>query len=171
MSAVLDTVLDAAAAVCLVVGALMSLAAAIGLVRFPDLLTRMHAGTKPQVFGLLLMLTAVALENRDPVMIPLILLGWIFQLLTVPVSAHMVGRSTYRSKHLNRNTLTQDDLQEVLNRAGKSATESAAEGTVENAAGSAAGSAPGRAATATPAPSADGRRADGQQTDGSTGTR
>ena len=41
-----------------------------------------------------------------------------FQLLTVPVSAHMVGRSTYRTKHLNRDTLTQDDLQEVLNRVG-----------------------------------------------------
>lgn len=155
MSAVLDTVLDAAAAVCLVAGALMSLAAAIGLVRFPDLLTRMHAGTKPQVFGLLLLLTAVALENRDPVMIPLIALGWIFQLLTVPVSAHMVGRSTYRTKHLNRTTLTQDDLQRVLNRSAESGAEGAGE---ESVAGP-------------PVPSPDGRRADGQQTDGSAATR
>ncbi|MFF0943819.1 monovalent cation/H(+) antiporter subunit G [Kocuria sp. CPCC 205300] len=133
----------------------MSLAAAIGLVRFPDLLTRMHAGTKPQVFGLLLLLTAVALENRDPVMVPLIVLGWVFQLLTVPVSAHMVGRSTYRTKHLNRATLTQDDLQEVLNRTGERGT--------------------GAPAPAGP-PAADGRRADGrhvdgQQTDGSGRTR
>lgn len=155
MSAVLDTALDAAAAVCLVVGALMSLAAAIGLARFPDLLTRMHAGTKPQVFGLLLLLTAVALENRDPAMIPLIALGWIFQLLTVPVSAHMVGRSTYRTKHLNRTTLTQDDLQAVLNRTGEST----------------AGGAAASAAAGPPAPSPDGRRADGQQTDGSARTR
>lgn len=155
MSAVLDTVLDAAAAVCLVVGALMSLAAAIGLVRFPDLLTRMHAGTKPQVFGLLLMLTAVALENRDPVMVPLIALGWIFQLLTVPVSAHMVGRSTYRTKHLNRTTLTQDDLQKVLNRGAEDGAEGAGEGIVAGP----------------PAPSPDGRGADGQQTDGAAGTR
>ena len=155
MSAVLDTVLDAAAAVCLVVGALMSLAAAIGLVRFPDLLTRMHAGTKPQVFGLLLLLTAVALENRDPVMIPLIALGWIFQLLTVPVSAHMVGRSTYRTKHLNRTTLTQDDLQKVLNRSADGAVDGVTEG----------------AAAGPSAPGQDGRRADEQQTDGSTGTR
>ncbi|MEX5301762.1 monovalent cation/H(+) antiporter subunit G [Kocuria sabuli] len=151
----LDTVLDAAAAVCMVLGALMSLAAAIGLVRFPDLLTRMHAGTKPQVFGLLLLLTAVALENRDPVMVPLIVLGWVFQLLTVPVSAHMVGRSTYRTKHLNRATLTQDDLQEVLNRTGERGT--------------------GEPGPAGP-PAADGRRADGrhvdgQQTDGSGRTR
>ncbi len=163
----LDTVLDAAAAVCLVLGALMSLAAAIGLVRFPDLLTRMHAGTKPQVFGLLLMLSAVALENRDPVMIPLIALGWIFQLLTVPVSAHMVGRSTYRTKHLNRATLTRDDLQEVLNRAGEPGGGGAAP----------AGPAPARTDGARPGetlldpPAADGQHADGQQTDGSRETR
>ncbi|WP_371212488.1 monovalent cation/H(+) antiporter subunit G [Kocuria sp. SM24M-10] len=156
----LDTVLDAAAAVCLVLGALMSLAAAIGLVRFPDLLTRMHAGTKPQVFGLLLMLTAVALENRDPVMIPLIILGWVFQLLTVPVSAHMVGRSTYRTKHLNRATLTQDDLQEVLNRAGE-----------QDGGGQAAAGAALTDAALTDPPGADGQHADGQQTDGSGRTR
>ncbi|KLU08774.1 sodium:proton antiporter [Kocuria sp. SM24M-10] len=160
MSPVLDTVLDAAAAVCLVLGALMSLAAAIGLVRFPDLLTRMHAGTKPQVFGLLLMLTAVALENRDPVMIPLIILGWVFQLLTVPVSAHMVGRSTYRTKHLNRATLTQDDLQEVLNRAGE-----------QDGGGQAAAGAALTDAALTDPPGADGQHADGQQTDGSGRTR
>ncbi|MFI7482583.1 monovalent cation/H(+) antiporter subunit G [Kocuria sp. M1R5S2] len=152
MSAVLDSVLDAAAAVCLVLGALMSLAAAVGLVRFPDLLTRMHAGTKPQVFGLLLLLTAVALENRDPVMVPLIALGWIFQLLTVPVSAHMVGRSTYRTKHLNRTTLTQDDLREVLERAGE-------------------GDPPDLPVPGPPVPSPDGKQADGQQTDGSSGRR
>jgi multicomponent Na+:H+ antiporter subunit G len=159
VSPVPDTVLDALAAVCLVVGALMSLAAAIGLVRFPDLLTRMHAGTKPQVFGLLLLLTAVALENRDPVMVPLIALGWIFQLLTVPVSAHMVGRSTYRTKHLNRSTLTQDDLQEVLERVGED--------------GSPDLPVPG---PPVPGPEAGGRetdvrQADGQQADGNSGRR
>ena len=156
MSPVLDTVLNAAASVCLVLGALMSLAAAIGLVRFPDLLTRMHAGTKPQVFGLLLLLTAVALENRHPVLVPMIALGWIFQLLTVPVSAHMVGRSTYRTKHLNRATLTQDDLQEVLNRTG-------AAGAAEAVAGDPAG----QASAEVPQAGEDGQHGHGQHTDGS----
>lgn len=139
-----DILFDAAAAVCLVIGCLMSVAAAIGLVRFPDLLTRMHAGTKPQVFGLLMLLTAVALENRIVVMLPLIALGWLFQLLTVPVSAHMVGRSTYRTKHLDRGTLTRDDLREVIDQVAGGEGESAAKGSVS---------------------------ADGQQTDGSAGTR
>lgn len=108
----MNLVLDVIAAVCLLVGCLMSLAAAVGLVRFPDLLSRMHAGTKPQVFGLLLLLTALAIEVREPRMIPLLVLAWLFQLFTVPVSAHMVGRAAYRSKHLRQENLTQDDLRE-----------------------------------------------------------
>ena len=108
-----EPILDIVAAVCMV-GSLMSLAAAVGLMRFPDLLSRMHAGTKPQVFGLLLLLTAVGIEGRDPAMIPLLILAWLFMLLTVPVSAHMVGRAAYRSKHLREENLTQDDLKSVI---------------------------------------------------------
>ena len=113
------TVTDVAAVVCLVAGTFMSLAAAVGLVRFPDLLSRMHAGTKPQVFGLLLLLTALALASGEPRMIPLLVLAWIFQLLTVPVSAHMVSRAAYRSKHLHEENLVTDELRDVVARAGE----------------------------------------------------
>ena len=113
------TVLDVIALLCLMGGSLMSLAAAVGLVRFPDLISRMHAGTKPQVLGLLLLLTAVAIESGNPGMIPLMILAWLFQLLTVPVSAHMVGRAAYRSKHLNEKNLVEDELREVVARAGE----------------------------------------------------
>jgi multicomponent Na+:H+ antiporter subunit G len=112
-----DLILDIAAGICLVVGALMSLAAAIGLLRFPDLLSRMHAATKPQVFGLLLLLTGLGLQLRSWAVVPLLLLAWLFQLLTVPVSAHMVGRAGYRTKHLRRETLTEDDLDAVVQKA------------------------------------------------------
>ena len=108
------TVTDVAAVVCLVAGTFMSLAAAVGLVRFPDLLSRMHAGTKPQVFGLLLLLTALALASGEPRMVPLLVLAWIFQLLTVPVSAHMLGRAGYRTKHVHTEELAVDDLDVVV---------------------------------------------------------
>lgn len=112
-----DIVIDTLTGICLIAGALMSLAAAIGLVRFPDLMTRMHAATKPQVLGLLLLLLAVALQLRSWALVPLLLLAWIFQLLTIPVSAHMVGRAGYRTKHLRRETLSGDDLEAVVARA------------------------------------------------------
>ncbi|MFD1211880.1 monovalent cation/H(+) antiporter subunit G [Arthrobacter sp. GCM10027362] len=112
-----DLVLDIASAACLVVGALMSLAAAIGLLRFPDLLSRMHAATKPQVFGLLLLLAGLGLQLRSWAAVPVLVLAWLFQLLTVPVSAHMVGRAGYRTKHLRKETLTEDDLDAVVQHA------------------------------------------------------
>ncbi|MET1156038.1 monovalent cation/H(+) antiporter subunit G [Arthrobacter sp.] len=111
--------LDIATAVCLIVGSLMSLAAGIGLLRFPDLLSRMHAATKPQVFGLLLLLTGLGLQLRSWAVVPLLLIAWLFQLLTVPVSAHMVGRAGYRTKHLRREILSVDDLDAVVEAAAE----------------------------------------------------
>jgi multicomponent Na+:H+ antiporter subunit G len=91
------TVSDALGLVLLLLGSLLCLAAAIGLVRFPDLLTRMHSGTKPQVLGTLVVLLGLALRLREPLDIGMILLISLFQLLTVPVGSHMVGRAAYRT--------------------------------------------------------------------------
>ncbi len=95
----------------------MSLAAAIGLVRFPDLMSRMHAATKPQVLGLLMLLTAVGLAQRNLAVLPVLALAWLFQLLTVPVSAHMMGRAGYRTRHLRPELLAIDELDDVVRRA------------------------------------------------------
>ncbi len=108
---------DVVVSALLIGGALMSLAAGIGLVRFPDLLSRMHAATKPQVLGLLLLLLALAVENESWILVPVLVLCWVFQLLTSPVSAHMVGRAGYRTRHLRRDMLTLDELDDVVARA------------------------------------------------------
>lgn len=110
---------DVIVSVLLIGGALMSLAAGIGLARFPDLLSRMHAATKPQVLGLLLFLLALAVEFESWVLVPVLVLCWIFQLLTSPVSAHMVGRAGYRTRHLRRDLLTVDELDDVVARAAE----------------------------------------------------
>jgi multicomponent Na+:H+ antiporter subunit G len=116
-----DAWIDVVSAVFMVVGALMSLGAAIGLLRFPDLLSRMHAATKPQVLGLFLLLAAIGLQMRTWWVWPVLVVAWIFQLLTVPVSAHMVGRAGYRTKHLHRELLTADELEAVVQKAAAEA--------------------------------------------------
>ncbi|PYI39164.1 sodium:proton antiporter [Arthrobacter psychrolactophilus] len=110
----MNTLLDVLTGVALILGAFMSLAAAIGLLRFPDLMSRMHAATKPQVLGLLLMLTGLGLQMRSWTLLPLLIVAWLFQLLTVPVSAHMVGRAGYRTKHRAPETLSVDELEQVV---------------------------------------------------------
>ncbi|WP_372434169.1 MULTISPECIES: monovalent cation/H(+) antiporter subunit G [Arthrobacter] len=98
-------------------GALMSLAAAIGLTRFPDLMSRMHAASKPQVLGLLLFLLAMAVQFESWALLPVLGVCWLFMILTAPVSAHMVGRAGYRTKHLRPELLTIDELDDVVGRA------------------------------------------------------
>lgn len=109
----LDAVLDLAAATCIIAGALLSLAAGVALVRFPDLLSRMHAATKPQVLGLLLILAGCALRLRTSVDITTLLLVAAFQLATAPVAAHMVGRAAYRDRQVRADLLITDELAPV----------------------------------------------------------
>lgn len=92
-----EQVADLLGLLCLAGGALLCLAASIGLLRFPDLLTRMHAGTKPQILGVLLVLMGVGLRTRSGLDIGMLVLIGVFQLLTIPVGAHMVGRAAFRT--------------------------------------------------------------------------
>ncbi|MEU2612058.1 monovalent cation/H(+) antiporter subunit G [Micromonospora sp. NPDC007271] len=97
-------------AACLLAGALLSLAAGIGVLRFPDALGRMHAATKPQVLGVLLLLLGLALRLRTAADLGMIALVGIFQLATAPVAAQMIGRAAYRSGRIDRDLLDADEL-------------------------------------------------------------
>lgn len=105
---------DVLAAVCLVTGALLTLIAAIGILRFPDVLTRMHSATKPQVLGLLVVLLGLGLRLRDPGSIGLLMLVALFQLVTSPIASHMVGRASFRAGQVRRDLLVVDELSDVL---------------------------------------------------------
>ena len=103
-------VLDVLGAVLLLLGSLFSLVAAIGVLRFPDLLTRMHAATKPQVLGLMLVAAGLALELRDWSATALLALVVVAQLVTAPVAGHMVGRASFRAGQVREDLLLVDEL-------------------------------------------------------------
>ena len=65
MSADPDMLVAIAVSVLLVVGSLFSLLAALGLLRFPDLYTRMHAASKAGTVGSGLLLLAAGLHALD----------------------------------------------------------------------------------------------------------
>ena len=104
------TVADVASAVCLLGGAFLAFAAGVGVLRFPDLLARMHAGTKPQVLGLALVLIGLALRLRSGGAVWALVLVAVFQMLTAPVAAHMVGRAGYRTGKVRSELLVVDEL-------------------------------------------------------------
>ncbi|PWW21713.1 multisubunit sodium/proton antiporter MrpG subunit [Geodermatophilus normandii] len=101
---------DVVASTCLVAGAVLCLTAGLGLVRFPDVLSRMHAGTKPQVLGVLLVMVGAAIRLDGWANAWMLLLVAAFQLLTAPVSAHLISRVAYRRRHVRRDLLLVDEL-------------------------------------------------------------
>ncbi|WP_431876260.1 monovalent cation/H(+) antiporter subunit G [Micromonospora marina] len=94
----------------LLAGAALGLIAGIGLVRFPNVLDRIHTATKPQVLGVLLLLAGLALRLRTPSDLGMLVLVAIFQLSTAPVAAQMIGRAAYRAGRVDRTLLDADEL-------------------------------------------------------------
>lgn len=77
-------------------GALLTLSAAVGLVRFNTTLHRMHPAAKPQVLGLILVITGAVLQTwRNPDVFMLVLVA-MFTLVTSPVIANRMGNVAYR---------------------------------------------------------------------------
>lgn len=111
-----DAVIDTTVLILILLGALLCLSAAVGLLRFRDVPSRLHAATKPQVLGLVLISAAIALSQRS---IGGILIGFVLvapvvlmQFATAPLSAHMVGRQAYRNGTTDQRSLVVDELAE-----------------------------------------------------------
>jgi multicomponent Na+:H+ antiporter subunit G len=107
------TVIDVIEAVLILGGSALALTASIGVVRFPDTLSRMHAATKPQVLGLLLVLGGAGLRLRGNVDVGMIVLTAMFTLITAPVVANRVGRLAYRERCVREDLLTADELRQA----------------------------------------------------------
>lgn len=120
----LESVLDIVALVLALIGAVLCLTAAIGLVRWADVPTRLHASTKPQVLGVLLIVTAIVLSLRTwealAFGIPIVLI----QFATAPLAAHMVGRAAYRNRTMDEAGLYVDQLQHRTEEGGSIAAPS-----------------------------------------------
>ena len=84
--------------------------------RFRDVPSRLHAATKPQVLGLILICLAIALSQRTVggILIGLALVAPIvlMQFATAPLSAHIVGRQAYRNGTTDERSLVVDELAE-----------------------------------------------------------
>jgi len=85
-------------AIFLLVGAAFIFIAALGIVRFPDLFTRMHAASKASTLGLGCILLGVAIAFPSAIVIAKSLVVLLFIFLTAPVVAHMIGRAAYLLK-------------------------------------------------------------------------
>jgi multicomponent Na+:H+ antiporter subunit G len=113
-------VLDWIAMLFLLAGALLTFIAGIGMVRFPDLLSRMHAASKPQVLGLIFVLIGFGLKllsvETNVFSVGSLILVALFQIVTIPVAGHIAARVGYRTDLIQRDLLSVDELAEQIDR-------------------------------------------------------
>lgn len=94
----------------LLIGATFVLIATIGVIRLPDLYTRMHAASKAGAVGGGLILLAVALVGLDTAVAIRALIGIIFLLVTTPLAAHLLARASHLADCRANNQSVVDDI-------------------------------------------------------------
>lgn len=95
------------------VGLFFCFAMTVGMLRFPDAYTRLHAGTKGLTVGAGLLLLGVAVRAPSAAFALRALLVAIFLLVTNPIAIHAIARAAYRSGRARRH-LAIDEYAEHL---------------------------------------------------------
>jgi multicomponent Na+:H+ antiporter subunit G len=89
----IDGLLAVLAGASLLVGAAFALVGALGVIRFPDVYTRMHAASKAGTLGSGFCLIAVALAGSSVDVTTRAIAAVLFFVLTAPISAHLLARA------------------------------------------------------------------------------
>lgn len=79
----------------LLMGAAFMVLASVGVLRLPDLPTRMHATTKAGALGAMLTMAGVAFHFGDSTVVARAVAIVVFIFLTAPIAAHVIGRAGY----------------------------------------------------------------------------
>ena len=85
-------------AILILAGVFFYLAGSIGLLRLPDLYSRLHALTKADNLGLGLLIAGLALHSQDLFIVLKLLLIWLAVLAASATSAHLIARRARRQE-------------------------------------------------------------------------
>lgn len=95
-----NQLIELMAALLILVGAIISVISAFGMIRLPDVYTRSHAATKSATLSVLCALFGAFIYFwiHDGYVSIRLILGIIFVFITAPVAGHLVCRAAYRSR-------------------------------------------------------------------------
>lgn len=90
--------IDILSSILILSGVFFYLAGSIGLLRLPDLYSRLHALTKADNLGLGLLIAGLALHSQDLLIMLKLLLIWLAVLAASATSAHLIARQARRQE-------------------------------------------------------------------------
>lgn len=93
----IEALSDLVVGLLIIVGAAFSLVASVGINRFPDVYSRMHAASKAGTLGSGVILLALAVHADDAATVMRAIAGFVFLLLTAPIAAHLLAKASYEA--------------------------------------------------------------------------
>lgn len=104
------------AVIMILVGSIVSMISAFGLIRLPDVYTRSHAATKSATLSVLTCLLGAFIYfwSKDGYVSVRLILGILFVFITAPVAGHLVCRAAYRSQVPLADGSGDDELKPIL---------------------------------------------------------
>lgn len=110
-----NEIFEFVAASLILLGSIISVISAIGIIRFRDVYSRAHAATKTTTVAILTTLIGVFLFvwYHDGVISVRLMLGIVFVFITAPVSGHLVLRASYRANVKMTDETVEDELKEA----------------------------------------------------------
>lgn len=94
----MELLLELISAVCFILGALLILSGGVGILRFPDFFTRMHAAGITETLATSLILIGLMLIAGWGLVLFKLVLILLFILLTSPTASHALAKSALHGK-------------------------------------------------------------------------
>ena len=98
----------------LILGAGFALVATLGILRLPDIYSRMHAASKAGTVGSGAMLIALAVFADEPATALRAIAAVAFVMLTAPVSAHLLAKAAYSAGYRLWQNSVADDMADKI---------------------------------------------------------
>ena len=98
------------AEVLMLAGAALILLAAVGVIRFRDVLARMHSLSMASGLGFFLVLLGATIGLDDLNDVTFVLLAGVLQVITSPVGANLISRAAYRAEGIPHRLDQADEL-------------------------------------------------------------
>ncbi|WP_274424912.1 monovalent cation/H(+) antiporter subunit G [Chelativorans sp. YIM 93263] len=103
-----------AVGVLLLIGSGFTFIATVGLLRLPDLYSRMHSASKVGTVGSGCILIALALFSAETAIVTRALAAIVFLILTAPVSAHLLAKAAYVAGYRMWGGSVHDDMVDTI---------------------------------------------------------
>ncbi len=94
----MDTIVSLASTLCLLVGSFLVLSGGVGLIRFPDFYSRMHAVGVTDTLAATMILVGLMLQLPETLVLLKLLLILLLTVFISPVASHALANAAYRNK-------------------------------------------------------------------------